>query len=177
MFTSKSKINEPGAKPVPDISPTAPSARKEPAPAVAAQPAPKKAAASPSILSADLFVKGNLKSASDIMVEGKIEGDIRARLLTIGENATVNGHMVAEEVVVDGRVIGEVRGLRVRLNSTARVEGNIIHETISIESGAQFEGQVKRQENPLNVGTPQPPQKGQNAAQNATTPPPSAAAS
>lgn len=172
MFTSKSKINEPGAKPAPDINPTAP-ARKEPAPAAAVQPAPKKATTSPSILSTDLFVKGNLKSASDIMVEGKIEGDIRARLLTIGENATVNGHMVAEEVVVDGRVIGEVRGLRVRLNSTARVEGNIIHETISIESGAQFEGQVKRQENPLNVGSPQPPQKAQKAA----APPPSAAAS
>ena len=147
MFTSKNKINEPGAKPAPEIKQTAP-VRKEPVSASTA-PAPKKSVSNPSILSADLLVKGNLLSTNDVKVEGKIEGDIRARLLTIGENATVNGHMVGEEVVVDGRVIGEVRGLRVRLNSTSRVEGNIIHETISIESGAHFEGQVKRQENPI----------------------------
>lgn len=151
MFTSKNKINEPGAKPAPEIKQTAP-VRKEPAAAPAPAPAPKKPVSNPSILSADLLVKGNLLSTNDVKVEGKIEGDIRARLLTIGENATVNGHMVGEEVVVDGRVIGEVRGLRVRLNSTSRVEGNIIHETISIESGAHFEGQVKRQENPLSQG-------------------------
>lgn len=153
MFTSKNKINEPGAKPAPEIKQAAP-VRKEPASASAA-PAPKKPVSNPSILSADLLVKGNLLSTNDVKVEGKIEGDIRARLLTIGENATVNGHMVGEEVVVDGRVIGEVRGLRVRLNSTSRVEGNIIHETISIESGAHFEGQVKRQENPIGQGQSQ----------------------
>ena len=151
MFTSKSKINEPGTKLAPEIKQTAP-VRKEHAAAPTAAPAPKKPVSNPSILSADLLVKGNLLSTNDVKVEGKIEGDIRARLLTIGENAKVNGHMVAEEVVVDGRVIGEVRGLRVRLNSTSRVEGNIIHETISIESGAHFEGQVKRQENPLGQG-------------------------
>jgi len=150
MFTSKSKINEPGTKQAPEIKQPAP-VRTEQAAAPAA-PAPKKPVSNPSILSADLLVKGNLLSTNDVKVEGKIEGDIRARLLTIGENATVNGHMVGEEVVVDGRVIGEVRGLRVRLNSTSRVEGNIIHETISIESGAHFEGQVKRQENPIGQG-------------------------
>lgn len=161
MFTNKSKINEPGAKHTPEIKQQTAPVRKEHAAAPAA-PAPKKPVSNPSILSADLLVKGNLMSSNDVKVEGKIEGDIRARLLTIGENATVNGHMVADEVVVDGRVIGEVRGLRVRLNSTSRVEGNIIHETISIESGAHFEGQVKRQENPL--GQAQGQSQGQGPA-------------
>lgn len=83
------------------------------------------------------------------MIEGQIEGDIRAHLLTVGEGATVKGELVADDVVVHGRIVGRVRGLKVRLTSSARVEGDIIHKTIAIESGAHFEGSVQRQDDPL----------------------------
>ncbi len=102
-----------------------------------------------SVLSADLTIVGNIKTTGDIQIEGTVEGDIRAHLLTVGEGATVKGEVVADDVVVNGRVVGRVRGLKVRLTSTARVEGDIIHKTIAIESGAHFEGSVQRQEDPL----------------------------
>ncbi len=147
MF-SKSKINEPGPKAA-DPTP-APEATK---PSMGAAPDYKTAApkAKPpvSILSSDLHVKGNLKTTGDIQIEGQVDGDIRAHLLTVGEGATVKGEVVADDVVVNGRIIGRVRGLKVRLTSTARVEGDIIHKTIAIESGAHFEGSVQRQDNPL----------------------------
>ena len=38
----------------------------------------------PSTLSSDLTITGNLKTTGDIQVEGKVEGDIRAHLLTVG---------------------------------------------------------------------------------------------
>ncbi len=110
-------------------------------------PKPKPPA---STLSSDLTIKGNLKTSGDIQIEGTIEGDIRAHLLTVGEGATVKGEVVADDVVVNGRVVGRVRGLKVRLTSTARVEGDIIHKTIAIESGAHFEGSVQRSDDPLN---------------------------
>jgi cytoskeletal protein CcmA (bactofilin family) len=97
---------------------------------------------------------GNLRTTGDIQVEGTVEGDIRAHLLTVGESATIRGEIVADDIVVNGRVIGRVRGLKVRLTSTARVEGDIIHKTIAIESGAHFEGSVQRQEDPLANGRP-----------------------
>ena len=103
-----------------------------------------------SILSEELKVVGNIKTLGDIQVEGLVEGDIRAHLLTIGENATIKGEVVADDVVINGRIIGRVRGLKVRLTSTARVEGDIIHKTIAIESGAHFEGSVQRQDDPIN---------------------------
>ena len=106
-----------------------------------------------SVLSADLNITGNIKSTGDINVEGNVEGDIRAHLLTVGEGATVKGECIADDVVVNGRVVGKVRGLKVRLTATARVEGDIIHKTIAIESGAHFEGSVQRQEDPLNGGS------------------------
>ena len=151
MF-SKSRINEPGpkaevekpktpetpmTKPCMDFTPTAP-----------------KGKAAASVLSSDLTVVGNLRTTGDIQVEGTVEGDIRAHLLTVGESATIRGEIVADDIVVNGRVIGRVRGLKVRLTSTARVEGDIIHKTIAIESGAHFEGSVQRQEDPLANGRP-----------------------
>ena len=107
-----------------------------------------------SVLSSDLTILGNVKTSGDIQIEGVVEGDIRAHLLTVGESATIKGEIVADDIVVHGRVVGRVRGLKVRLTSTARVEGDIIHKTIAIESGAHFEGSVQRQEDPLSTGAP-----------------------
>jgi len=99
-----------------------------------------------------------MKTTGDIQVEGTVEGDIRAHLLTVGEGATIKGEVVADDVVVNGRIVGRVRGLKVRLTSTARVEGDIIHKTIAIESGAHFEGSVQRQDDPLGgTGPARPP--------------------
>lgn len=153
MF-SKSKINEPGPKADDATAAAAPAMpAKSAAPAPDFKASPPKAKPAASVLSSDLLVTGNLKTTGDIQIEGQVEGDIRAHLLTVGEGATVKGEVVADDVVVNGRVVGRVRGLKVRLTSTARVEGDIIHKTIAIESGAHFEGSVQRQDDPLTTGT------------------------
>jgi len=151
MF-SKSRINEPGPKTSEPEKSEAPAAPKPPMDFSAAA----KAKPAASVLSSDLTVTGNLKTTGDIQVEGVVEGDIRAHLLTIGESATIRGEVVADDVVINGRIVGRVRGLKVRLTSTARVEGDIIHKTIAIESGAHFEGSVQRQDDPLQAGSPKP---------------------
>ena len=151
MF-SKSRINEPGpAKPGETDKPKTPEAPAAKPSMDFSAPAPKGKVAA-SVLSADLTVVGNLRTTGDIQVEGTVEGDIRAHLLTVGESATIRGEVVADDVVVHGRVVGRVRGLKVRLTSTAKVEGDIIHKTIAIESGAHFEGSVQRQDDPLSQG-------------------------
>ena len=109
-----------------------------------------------SMLSTGLTIVGNLRTTGDIQVEGTVQGDIRAHLLTVGETANIEGEIVADDIVVTGRVVGRVRGLKVRLTSTARVEGDIIHKTIAIESGAHFEGSVQRAEDPLSTGANNP---------------------
>ncbi|MCX8224676.1 MAG: polymer-forming cytoskeletal protein [Sulfitobacter sp.] len=167
MF-SKSKINDPAPKQ--DAPASSPSASTSASTAPSAPKANEFKASAPkakppaSILSSDLHVTGNMKTTGDIQVEGTVEGDIRAHLLTIGETATIKGEVIADDVVINGRIVGRVRGLKVRLTSTARVEGDIIHKTIAIESGAHFEGSVQRQDDPLNPGSKSAPAQKPNPA-------------
>lgn len=161
MF-SKSKINEPGPKQggSPDGSNGDSPARVAGSTSgdsmnksnTSAAASGSKSKPQPSMLSSDLTIVGNLRTTGDIQVEGTVQGDIRAHLLTVGESANIEGEIVADDIVVTGRVVGRVRGLKVRLTSTARVEGDIIHKTIAIESGAHFEGSVQRAEDPLSTG-------------------------
>jgi len=151
MF-SKTRVTEPGPRTQPAPEPTETPRSFDTTYDVPASPAAARTRTAPSVLSPDLTVTGNIRTQGDIQIEGTVEGDIRAHLLTVGETATIRGEIVAEEVVVNGRVIGRVRGLKVRLTATAKVEGDIIHKTIAIESGAHFEGSVQRQEDPLANG-------------------------
>lgn len=158
MF-SKSRINEPVSKPVESsVVPVRQEPNNEVNSSMGHSSVKKKPPAS--VLSADLHVKGNLETAGELLIEGEIDGDIRAHLLTVGQGATVRGELIADDVVVNGHIIGRVRGLKVRLSSTARVEGDIIHHMISIEAGAHFEGSVHKQNDPLTAtlhkGLPQP---------------------
>jgi len=152
MF-SKSRINEQGPKAeAPRMTET--TSAPVPRPSFDSGGVSSKPKPTASVLSSDLTVTGNLRTTGDIVIEGIVDGDIRAHLLTVGETATIRGEIVADDIVINGRVIGRVRGLKVRLTSTARVEGDIIHKTIAIESGAHFEGSVQRQDDPLTSGQP-----------------------
>ncbi len=133
-----------GAKPV--SAPTAPPAadpnKRAPTPANRA---------APSIVSADVKMKGSVVSQGEVQIDGQIEGDIRASSLTIGNTGAVTGEVIAETVIVRGSVKGMVRGKKVQLCTGAKVEGDITHASLSIEPNAIFEGQVRHSQDPLSA--------------------------
>ena len=103
----------------------------------------------PSIISADLIVRGALFSAGDVQIDGRVDGDIRAGGLIVGEKAVIVGDVYAEEIVIRGRVEGGISARKVSLASTCHVEGNILHEALAVEIGAYFEGNCRHSDNPL----------------------------
>lgn len=140
----------------------------------------------PSIISADLIVRGALFSAGDVQIDGRVDGDIRAGGLIVGEKAVIVGDVYAEEIVVRGRVEGGISARKVSLSSTCHVEGNILHEALAVEIGAYFEGNCRHSDNPLanapeNVAaierrTPAPGTPSRPAAASAPAPAPKPAA-
>ena len=97
----------------------------------------------PSIISANLHIVGNLKTEGEIQVDGIIDGDVSVKALTVGANATVNGAIEADEVVVHGSVNGQINARRVELAKSAKVVGDILHESLVVEAGAYLEGHCK----------------------------------
>ena len=119
---------------------------------VSAQPAQQRrpnSRTAPSIISNDLVVQGNLIAGGDIQIDGTVEGDIRSASITIGEQASISGEVVADDIVIRGRVVGGIRGRRVQLCSTCHVEGDILHEALAVETGAFFEGNCRHSDDPL----------------------------
>lgn len=89
-------------------------------------------------------VLGDLESDGDVQVDGRVDGDLRIRTVTVGQGATVNGAIYGDTIRIAGTVNGEIRGGSVILGDTARVIGDIHHKTLSIEAGAFLQGLCKR---------------------------------
>ena len=104
----------------------------------------KKTPVSPSIISSDMVVTGNIFSDGDIQLDGRLEGDVCSRNLTIGKKATVNGNITGDDIRISGIVNGEITAKMVLLTATARVTGNINHDSLSIEAGAYLQGLCKQ---------------------------------
>jgi cytoskeletal protein CcmA (bactofilin family) len=98
--------------------------------------------ANKNILSNDVEIIGNLKFSHDLIIDGKIEGEVNSDgNLTVGENARVKGEIKTKSVVVFGKVEGNITVTeRCELKSNAELHGDISAGTLAIEEGAQFMG-------------------------------------
>ncbi len=115
-----------------------------------------KAHAVPSIISADMTIKGDLTSAGDLQVEGSVIGDIHVGKLTITEGGRVTGDIVARDVRICGTLEGSVRAAGITLTATGRVTGDLHHELLTIETGGQLEGLSRRLVHEPEVATHEP---------------------
>jgi cytoskeletal protein CcmA (bactofilin family) len=98
----------------------------------------------PSIIAADLLIVGNVTTEGELHVDGRIDGDVEGRSVTIGESGYVDGHVETREITVHGIVRGSIRARKVHLANGCRVVADIVHDVIAIDSGASFEGHCRR---------------------------------
>lgn len=105
--------------------------------------------ASPSIISSDLTITGDLISEGELHIDGRIEGDIRCRVLIVGVNAQINGSIQADVAKVHGCINGHLYARSVFLASPAKVKGDITHERLEIEPGAFLEGHCRHMNDPI----------------------------
>ncbi len=105
--------------------------------------------AEPSLLAAGLTIVGDVQTDRDVHIEGTVEGSVKGRKVTIGEDAIIRGEVSGEDVIVNGTVEGRVRGVKVALSAKAAVSGEVIHKALTVEEGARFEGTVLRRDEPL----------------------------
>ena len=102
-----------------------------------------------SIINEWLKMKGDLESEGDILVKGKVHGNIKCNLLIIDVDAFVEGGITADEVVIRGTTKGVINATKVRLEKTAHVDSEICHNVFSAEEGARIKGALHYKDNPI----------------------------
>ncbi len=94
-------------------------------------------------------VKGNLKSAQNIRVDGFVTGDlISEEKIIIGNHGEIGGNLIGSDISIDGYVNGDVLAYGVlSIGAKAQVHGKIYARQIGIENGAELTGQIMVGEN------------------------------
>jgi cytoskeletal protein CcmA (bactofilin family) len=136
------KKNEP--LPASETNPQQPrfEARAEPAATPRAQ---RSGSGSVATIGPSVSIKGDVLGDEDLLVEGRVEGEIKVRshTVTIGRSGSIKADVFAKSVRVEGEVIGNLYGEEeVTIRQTGKVEGNIVAPRVALEDGANFRGSI-----------------------------------
>lgn len=93
-------------------------------------------------LFANVEIKGRLTFSQELLMEGRIEGDVSSTApFIIGEHGFVKGTVSTRSVVVHGHVEGDIIVQEhCQIKSTATIIGNITAASFALEEGATFCG-------------------------------------
>jgi cytoskeletal protein CcmA (bactofilin family) len=94
------------------------------------------------VLSSDVEIKGSIKFQKELLIDGKVEGEINSEgVLTIGENADIRGEIKTKSITVFGKVHGNITvSERCELKSKCTLQGDLKASRLIIEEGATFIG-------------------------------------
>ena len=97
---------------------------------------------SPNRVSSGVSIKGEVKFASELVIDGEVEGDITSTgKLTIGSHATVVGDIQAGYVTIQGSVEGNILATeRCALEAGASLNGDVESPRFAVDENASFIG-------------------------------------
>lgn len=97
---------------------------------------------SSNIIGQGTTLEGNLTTAGNLRVEGKVIGSVHAQAkIVLGDTSLVEGNIIAQNAEVGGEVQGtiQIKELLV-LKATAVIHGDIVTSKLVFEEGAKFNG-------------------------------------
>ena len=94
------------------------------------------------VVAAETFVQGTIRTQGSLIVDGKIEGNIfDAKTVVVGELGQIQGDISAQTVIIGGKVIGNIQAAKlVQVMTKGQVIGDIRTKSLHIEDGAIFDG-------------------------------------
>ena len=99
-----------------------------------------------SFIGAQTQIKGNIEADEDLLIMGRVEGDISLGngALQLDADSSVLGDISARAVTIRGSVVGNVTAEEmVHISEEGRVVGDLTTGRVTIEDGAQYSGRVE----------------------------------
>ena len=100
--------------------------------------------AAQSVITSEVEIKGVIKSAGSVRMDGKLDGDLASQGDSIlGKTATMKGNISGNNVVIEGTINGTIAARdKIEMKAAARITGDIKSKRLSVEDGVTFIGKA-----------------------------------
>jgi len=92
-----------------------------------------------------LVIKGDISSAEDLTIDGRVEGTIALgeNTLTVGVDAIIEADLTAQTIIISGTVTGKVAATaRIEIQETGSADGDITAPRMAVRDGAYLHGRI-----------------------------------
>ena len=89
-----------------------------------------------SILLSDVSVEGDLVEKDKVIIDAKINGDIKAEEIETYSNSNIKGNVTSKNASLGGMIKGNVNSDQIKIRKTANIEGVLNQKTLAVEEGA-----------------------------------------
>lgn len=98
----------------------------------------------PSVIGKSMVVKGRIRSTEEVMIEGKVEGNLNVKhRVIVGKSGVIKADIEASEIVISGRVDGNIKAtVKAEILPEGVLNGNIVAQRVVLSEGAIFKGNI-----------------------------------
>ena len=89
-----------------------------------------------STLLSDVSIEGDIVEKDKIIIDAKINGDIKSDEVETHLNSNIKGNIKSKQVSLGGKIKGNVNAEKINIKKTADIDGVLNQKTLSIEEGA-----------------------------------------
>jgi len=91
-----------------------------------------------STLLSDVSIEGDLVEKDKVIIDAKINGDIKAEEVITHSKSNITGNIKSKISSLGGKIKGNVNSDQIKIKKTANIEGVLNQKTLSIQEGAQL---------------------------------------
>ena len=89
-----------------------------------------------SILLSDVSIEGNVVEKDKIIIDAKINGDIKAEEVDTRTNSNIKGNIKSKNANLGGKLKGNVNADKITIKKTGDIDGVLNQKILSIDEGA-----------------------------------------
>ena len=89
-----------------------------------------------STLLSDVSIEGDIVEKDKIVIDAKINGDIKSEDVVTYSNSNIKGNIKSKSASLGGKLSGNINADQIHIKKTADIDGVLNQKTLSIEEGA-----------------------------------------